>query len=152
MKKILKETKNEIGPDDSLDAQVLAFFTKADRLAIKDSGARSPFTLTGIDETLKRKTMRNLFEADEESDEPQFSVETFASEVARLIDNPVTLLDMKQVIVTMAKNYVKNTYNEETSLKLEEVLEEEYDYGEESGKQSEQPGSNFAVGARTATA
>jgi hypothetical protein len=98
--------------------------------------------------------MRHLFEAEaEEEDKPTFNVETFASEVARLLENPTALLEMEDVICRMAKNYVKNAYDEETSLKLMSILEEEYDYGgTPEDKQNPKMGSNFAVGARTPSA
>jgi len=153
MKKTIRE-QTEVTPESSLDAQVLAFFTKADRSAIKDDKTRLPLSIAGMEETLRRKKMRHLFEAEEEEeDKPVFNVETFASEVARLLENPTALLEMEDVICKMAKNYVKNAYDEETSLKLMAILEEEYDYGgTPEDKQNPKMGSNFAVGARTPSA
>jgi hypothetical protein len=153
MKKTIRE-QAEVTPESSLDAQVLAFFTKADRSAIKDDKTRLPLSIAGMEETLRRKKMRHLFEAEEEEeDKPVFNVETFASEVARLLENPTALLEMEDVICKMAKNYVKNAYDEETSLKLMAILEEEYDYGgTPEDKQNPKMGSNFAVGARTPSA
>ena len=153
MKKTIRE-QTEVTPESSLDAQVLAFFTKADRAAIKDDKTRLPLSIAGMEETLRRKKMRHLFEAEaEEEDKPAFNVETFASEVARLLENPTALLEMEDVICRMAKNYVKNAYDEETSLKLMSILEEEYDYGGvPEDKQNPKMGSNFAVGARTPSA
>lgn len=153
MKKTIRE-QTEVTPESSLDAQVLAFFTKADRAAIKDDKTRLPLSIAGMEETLRRKKMRHLFEAEaEEEDKPTFNVETFASEVARLLENPTALLEMEDVICRMAKNYVKNAYDEETSLKLMSILEEEYDYGgTPEDKQNPKMGSNFAVGARTPSA
>lgn len=153
MKRTIRE-QAEVTPESSLDAQVLAFFTKADRSAIKDEKIREPLSVAGMEETLRRKSMGHLFEADGEEEEgPKFNVETFASEVARLLDNPTALLEMEDVICQMAKNYVKNAYDEETSLKLMAILEEEYDYGgTPEDKQNPKMGSNFAVGARTPSA
>ena len=153
MKRKIRE-QTEVTPESSLDAQVLAFFTKADRSAIKDDNVRMPLTIAGMEETLRRKSMGHLFEAEEEEEEKhKFNVETFASEVARLLENPTALLDMEDVICKMAKNYVKNAYDEETSLKMMAILEEEYDYGgTPEDKQNPKMGSNFAVGARTPSA
>lgn len=153
MRKPIRE-QSEVTLETSLDAQVLAFFTKADRSAIKDYKTRLPLSVAGMEETLRRKKMRHLFEAEEKEDEkPTFNVETFASEVARLLENPTALLEMETVICEMAKNYVKNAYDEETSLKLMTILEEEYDYGATpEDKQNPKMGSNFAVGARTPSA
>ena len=144
MKKKIRE-QAEVTPESSLDAQVLAFFTKADRSAIKDDKTRMPLTIAGMEETLRRKNLRQ--------EKHVFNVETFASEVARLIENPTALLEMSSVICSMAKNYVKNAYDEETSLKLMSILEEEYNYGDSpEDKQNPNMGSNYAVGARTPAA
>ena len=152
MKKKIRE-QAEVTPESSLDAQVLAFFTKADRSAIKDDKTRMPLTIAGMEETLRRKNLRQLLEADEDEEKHVFNVETFASEVARLIENPTALLEMSNVICSMAKNYVKNAYDEETSLKLMSILEEEYNYGDSpDDKQNPNMGSNYAVGARTPAA
>jgi hypothetical protein len=149
MKRRLKENAGEVGPESSVDAQILAFFTKADRMAIKDNKLRAPLTTSGVEETLRRKKMSHLFEAEaEEEEESIFNVETFASEVARLLGNPIALLNFEQTVVKMAKNYVKNAYDEKSSLQLETIFEEEYDIGTGT-KKDNNAGSNFAVGART---
>jgi hypothetical protein len=154
MKRRLKENVGEVGPESSVDAQILAFFTKADRMAIKDKKLRTPLTTSGVEETLRRKKMSHLFEAEGEEDEEEeeeesvFNVETFASEVARLLGNPIALLNFEQTVVKMAKNYVKNAYDEKSSLQLETIFEEEYDIGTGT-KKDNNAGSNFAVGART---
>jgi len=90
MKKILREVQTpEVGPEKSLDAQVLAYFTKAERTSIGDAAAREPLTVSGVEETLRRKTMKILLEQSEEDDADgvDLNIETFASEVARLIEN-----------------------------------------------------------------
>jgi hypothetical protein len=96
--------------------------------------------------------MRFLFEADDESDgKPEINLETFASEVARLIQNAEYLLDIKGTILQMAENYVKNAYDEASAEGLVEILDRDYSISAES-KQDEEANTNFAVGARTPTA
>jgi len=154
MRKILREAQApEVGPEKSLDAQVLAFFTKAERASIGSAAARDPLDATSVEESIRRKSMRFLFEADEEAADgkPEINLETFASEVARLIENAEYLLDIKGTVLQMAENYVKNSYDEETSDSLLEILDKEYSISAEA-KQEEEANTNFAVGARTPTA
>jgi hypothetical protein len=153
MRKILKEEQApEVSPEKSVDAQILAFFTKAERMSIGTASARDPLSVSGVEETLRRKDMKFLFEeAEGESDEPEINIETFASEVARLIQNAEYLLDLKGSIIQMAENYLKNSHGEDASSSLTEVLETNYDLSKEA-KQDDKANTNFAVGARTPTA
>lgn len=153
MRKILKEEQaTEVSPEKSIDAQILAFFTKAERMSIGAATARDPLSVSGVEETLRRKDMRFLFEeAESELDQPEINIETFASEVARLIQNAEYLLDLKGSIIQMAENYLKNSHGEEASSSLAEVLETNYDLSKEA-KQDEEANTNFAVGARTPSA
>lgn len=154
MRKILKEVQApEVGPEKSLDAQVLAFFTKAERTSIGSASARDPLDVAGVAESIRKKSMSFLFEADEEAEDgkPEINLETFASEVARLIENAEYLLDVKGTILKMAENYVKNAYSEEAADSLLEILDSEYDITAEA-KQEEEANTNFAVGARTPSA
>lgn len=151
MRKVLKEAP-EVTPEKSLDAQVLAFFTKAERTSIGTAAARDPLDPANVEESIRRKSMRFLFEADDESDgKPEINLETFASEVARLIQNAEYLLDIKGTILQMAENYVKNAYDEASAEGLVEILDREYSISAES-KQDDEANTNFAVGARTPTA
>ena len=153
MRKILKEEQApEVSPEKSVDAQILAFFTKAERMSIGTASARDPLSVSGVEETLRRKDMKFLFEeAEGESDKPEINIETFASEVARLIQNAEYLLDLKGIIIQMAENYLKNSHGEDASDSLTEVLETNYDLSKEA-KQDDEANTNFAVGARTPTA
>lgn len=153
MRKILKEEQApEVSPEKSVDAQILAFFTKAERMSIGTASARDPLSVSGVEETLRRKDMKFLFEeAEGESDKPEINIETFASEVARLIQNAEYLLDLKGIIIQMAENYLKNSHGEDASDSLAEVLETNYDLSKEA-KQDDEANTNFAVGARTPTA
>lgn len=155
MRKMLNEVQSaEVTPEKSLDAQVLAFFTKAERMSIGNAMARDPLDSTSVEESLRHKSMKFLFEAGEETSEegkPEINIETFASEVARLIGNAEFLIDIKGTIIEMAENYVKNSHGEGAADSLTEVLEREYDLSKDA-KQDDVANTNFAVGARTPTA
>lgn len=158
MKRRLNEDFGEVNQESSIDAQILAFFTKADRMAIKDDKLRSPLTTAGIEEALKRKKMSYLFEANEEDEEdeedddkPRFNVETFASEIARLLGNPTALLNVEETIIKMAKNYVKNAYDDDAAAKFKMIFDDQYGYSDDSTT-SNNPPQNLAVGAKPSLA
>lgn len=65
-----------------------------------------------------------LFEA--EGDEVEFDVPTFADDVARLISNYDTLIDMEQAIFTKAKDFLEQKYGKEASEELEDILSRKY--------------------------
>lgn len=65
-----------------------------------------------------------LFEAGEE--EVQFDVPTFADDVARLISNYDTLIDMEQAIFTKAKDFLEQKYGAESAEELEDILSRKY--------------------------
>jgi len=153
MKRFLREAQApEVGPEKSLDAQVLAFFTKAERLSIGNAQARDVLDVTNVEESIRLKSMKFLFEANEEDDvgepgKPEINLETFASEIARLVGNAEYLLDIKGTILTMAENYVKNAHDEDDASNLLEILETQYSLSKER-KQDDEANTNFAVGAR----
>jgi len=151
MKRFLREAQApEVGPEKSLDAQVLAFFTKAERVSIGNAQARNVLDVTNVEESIRLKSMKFLFEANEEEGEPgkpEINLETFASEIARLIGNAEYLLDIKGTILTMAENYVKNAHDEDDASNLLEILETQYSLSKEH-KQDDEANTNFAVGAR----
>lgn len=151
MKRFLMEAQApEVGPEKSLDAQVLAFFTKAERVSIGNAQARDVLDVTNVEESIRLKSMKFLFEANEEEGEPgkpEINLETFASEIARLIGNAEYLLDIKGTILTMAENYVKNAHDKDDASNLLEILETQYSLSKEH-KQDDEANTNFAVGAR----
>ena len=152
MKRFLREAQApEVGPEKSLDAQVLAFFTKAERVSIGNAQARDVLDVTNVEESIRLKSMKFLFEANEEDEgepgKPEINLETFASEIARLIGNAEYLLDIKGTILTMAENYVKNSHDESQASNLLEILETQYSLSKEH-KQDDEAHTNFAVGAR----
>ena len=65
-----------------------------------------------------------LFEAGEE--EVQFDVPTFADDVARLISNYDTLIDMEQAIFTKASDFLEQKYGKEAAVELRDILSRKY--------------------------
>jgi len=147
--------KSVIGPEESLDAQVLRFFTKAEKLSIGVASARNPLDGISVEESLRLKSMNWLFEAapeeDDEPDRPEMNLESFASEVARLIENADVLLDIKGTILEMARNYIQNAHGDAVAADFLEVMDTQYDVSNEN-KQDHDTSNNIAVGARTSSA
>jgi len=147
--------KSVIGPEESLDAQVLRFFTKAEKLSIGVASARNPLDGISVEESLRLKSMNWLFEAapeeDDEPDRPEMNLESFASEVARLIENADVLLDIKGTILEMARNYIQNAHGDAVAADFLEVMDTQYDVSNEN-KQDHDTSNNIAVGARTPSA
>lgn len=147
MKKILKEDV-DITPEESLDARVLAFLSKADRLGTDDEIARDPLNISDVKESIRLKSMKILLE--EESlvkDDVGTDVNTFTSEVSRLIQHADTLLDIKGTIITMAQNYLTKAYDKNVGDQFVEILERDYNLSKEVVS-TDEPNNNFAVGAR----
>lgn len=147
MKKILKEDV-DITPEESLDARVLAFLSKADRLGTDDEVARDPLNISDVKESIRLKSMKILLE--EESlvkDDVGTDVNTFTSEVSRLIQHADTLLDIKGTIITMAQNYLTKAYDKNVGDQFVEILERDYNLSKEVVS-TDEPNNNFAVGAR----
>ena len=146
MKKFLIEAP-DITPEESLDAKVLSFFSKADRAGTEDGIAREPLNMSGVEESVRRRSMKILLEEEIIDASESVDVNTFASEVSRLIHHANTLLDVKGTIITMAQNYLTESYDKNVGAELVEILERDYNLSKEVVS-SDEPNNNFAVGAR----
>jgi len=155
----LNEAEEEVTIDDSIDAQVYAFFTQAESTALGAAEARTglgPFT---VESSLRNMSLKFLLkEAGEEGGtegeetESEFHVEAFTSEVSRLIQNADTLLDLKNTIIEMAKKYLTDKYDEDTASQFVESLQSQHNIELADPNQSGMKKDNFAVGARSAGA
>jgi len=149
----------DISPEESLDAQVLRFFTKAERLSVGVESSREPIKNATAQESLRRKSLGFLMEASEDeekddekdSDRSPLNLETFASEVARLIKNSTTLLDIKGTILEMGHNYIQNAHDDDTANEFLEIMDSQYSVSRHN-KQEQNVGNHIAVGARSTTA
>jgi len=58
---------------------------------------------------------------------PDIDIATFASDVARLVMNYDSLIDMEALIINKSKNYLMDQYDAETSNYFEELMDVEHD-------------------------
>jgi len=97
----------------------------------------------------KRSLSSLLFEQDEEVPETPIDMETFASDVARLAMNYASLLDMEDLIIVKARDYIKFKHGEEKADELMDILDLRYQLGLQEKEPIVAP---LAVGASPAAA
>jgi hypothetical protein len=88
--------------DADLDAVFIDFESQARNAVVQES-----------------KLVRMLYE---ESDIDEINVQDFASNVARLVKNYENLLDMEEILVSRASEFLEDRYGEEAKDKLEDEL------------------------------
>ena len=159
---LINEADEEVTVDDSLDAQVYAFFTQAESSALNSAEARGglgPFT---VESALRKTSLKFLLaeqegaaspaETEGEETEKEFHVEVFASEVSRLVKNADTLLDLKNTIMEMAKKYLADKYDDDTAIAFDDTMKAQHDLEIVDPDSPDDMGGHFAVGARSAGA
>ena len=101
--------------DDDLEALLVDFETQArqSKKIEKDAQIDESLTLTRV-----------LFEA---AYEDEIDLERFTSEVARLIKNYDTLLDMEDLILSKAKSFIIARYGEDAATEMENSLADNHD-------------------------
>lgn len=105
-----------------------------------------------ISESLKKKSLRFLYEKDEKSNDknaPKIDMEKYAGEVANLINNYTSLIDIKKSVITQAEQDLDTQFpNDGVALKkqLKDLLRTQYHLSLE--KQNEPP-ETYAVGAKS---
>jgi hypothetical protein len=127
---------------------VMADFEKRALDAAKAKGELKP--VDAVKKEGRVSLARLLFE---EEETPLMDMGTFAADVARLISNYDSLIDMEAVIYTKAKDFLEKKYGKEYSDQLEDILAREYNIEfdhEYDPEKAEQP--IFAVGATAAAA
>lgn len=148
-KRNLIKEENEAPPErgnDSLDVQVDKFFSDFESEAKSSKNESRDW----------RRTLRRLLEAEDDEeggededgedeaeseegdDEPaekltidEIDVNSFASSVARLIDNYDSLLEIRDTIVRRATNYLGKNYELDVVEKFKDVMSEQFDIGDE---------------------
>jgi len=80
-----------------------------------------------------------------EDEEPLIDIDTFASEVARLVKNYENLLDMESLLIDKASSFISDKYGEETAERFLDSLESKHSLNLE--KETEQESAPLAVGA-----
>ena len=96
-------------------------------------------------ESLRRRSLRFLFEADESAS--KIDIEIYAGEVARLIQNYTSLVDVKKNVIDQAMEYLKSQFpNEAEGLgkQMTDLLRKQYHI---SLEKSEPPKDSYAIGA-----
>ena len=76
---------------------------------------------------------------------PPLDVDAFTKRVARLAMNHETLLDIKNVIVNRAMNFLVDNYDQAHADEMREILDAQFDF--DIGGSREEPEAPFAVGA-----
>lgn len=96
-------------------------------------------------ESLRRRSLRFLFEADENA--AKIDIEVYAGEVARLIQNYTSLVDVKKNVIDQAIEYLKSQFPDEAEglgKQMTDLLRKQYHIFLEK---SEPPKDSYAIGA-----
>lgn len=142
-------------PPDSVDDQIDAFMIKYEKEAI-DSGEEASDE-EKMFESLERLTLRFLLEQDEDADEPAqpavgsetpkkdpgeseakkppIDIDLFTKKIARLVMNSSTLLQVEEVIISRAIQFLKKNYGQSYAESMQDILDKQYDFdleGEEN--------------------
>lgn len=142
--------KDETVKDDaSIDNQIEQMLTKAERSAVQ-SGKKQANISMG--ESLRRGSMRFLIEAEGEAETPPLDPESFANEVARIVMNADTLIDLKGKIIKRMEQFVLKRYDQATLDKVKQSLETNFGITDEEPKSDLPPEPTFAVGASSSAA
>ena len=150
-----KVSKSAKASDDSADDQIDGLILKYEEASIKEEDG--PVTLA---ESLAAKSLKFLFEQEEEEAEeepaedegedspagsedmdvsepadieklPNLDVDAFATRVARLIRNHRNLLNLEEVILNRAKNFLDENYGDVFVNKFLDSLESDHGIGAE---------------------
>ncbi len=129
--------------DDQILAHIIDFETKAIKSAalVKDDelrpdpdGAPIDVEMAAESKWYKRSLHNMLFEEEMKDPtkptwvgSPDIDVARFSSDVARLVMNYDSLIDMEALIINKAKNYLLDQYDHETADYFEELMDVEHD-------------------------
>jgi len=109
------------GPaDDTIDGEVNNLLADFEAEAI--ASAEKDAALKGESYIYKKPMTKLLFEADE----PVFDVGSFASNIARVIDNYQTLLDVEKMIFDKAMSFLTAKYGEQVADEFESILDSDH--------------------------
>ena len=109
------------GPaDDTIDGEVNNLLADFEAEAI--SSAEKDAALKGESYIYKKPMTKLLFEADD----PVFDVGNFANNIARVIDNYQTLLDVEKMIFDKAMSFLSAKYGEQVADEFESILDSDH--------------------------
>ena len=144
-----EEKEEPAGPaDDTIDGEVNNLLADFEAEAI--ASAEKDAALKGESYIHKKPMSKLLFEADE----PVFDVSSFASNIARVIDNYQTLLDVEKMIFDKAKAFLSAKYGEPVADEFESILDSDHQISFVTGAGSDASATSedslpVAVGAMT---
>ena len=115
-----EEVKLSKSIDQDLEALLIDFETQA-----RKSRGIEKTEEEGV--VIERFHLGMLLEQDEPNYEEEIDLDRFAAEVARLIKNYTTLLDMEKMLLNKAREFVLTRYGEEAEKELLNQLETNHD-------------------------
>ena len=134
-----KEEDKPAGPsDDTIDGEVNNLLTDFEAEAV--ASAEKDAALKGESFIHKKPIANLLFEADDVA----FDVGHFAGNIARVIDNYQTLLDVEKMIFDKAMAFITAKYGEPTADEFESILADQHQIsfvtgaGSDASEQSEE--------------
>jgi len=129
--------------DDQILAHIIDFETKAIKSAslVSDEELRPdpdgmPIDLeVAAESRWYKNSLRNMLFEEEKKDltnpswvgSPDIDIAVFSTDVARLVMNYDSLIDMEALIINKAKNYLSDQYDVETADYFEELMDAEHD-------------------------
>jgi hypothetical protein len=123
--------------DDELEGLMVDYETDARKAAAIQSEKMKT-------ESLRRVYRGILYEVAADD----IDLKHFANNVARLVKNYDTLMDMKSIILNKAYSYIKNNYGDDTVKALKDTLEQDFDIEVERPEiEKDEPEVPIAVGA-----
>jgi len=133
--------------DEKLDTMLQDFEVSA----LKSAKINSPDKYSNVKKEgwWRAPMSRLLFEADQEYTESDFDIQKFSSDIARLIMNYDTLLDMESIIYNKAKSFLELKYGKDVSDSMSEILATRYGLDFEGDSEDDYTPAPLAVGARS---
>lgn len=154
MKRLLKEEEGDspvagmaekvAPPPDSVDDQIDALIIRYEKDSVKDEEVEEEERMF---ESLKNLTLRFLLEQDEEPAEPPvgsetpkkdpvppedkkppIDIDTFTKKVARLVMNAQDLLQVEEVIISRATEFLRKNYGQSYVDQMESILDQQFDF------------------------
>lgn len=105
--------------DDELEGLMVDYETDARKAAA--------ITSEKSEEIMKKESLRRVYRhLLKEVSADDIDVKHFANNIARLVKNYDTLLDMNSIILNKAYSYIKNNYGDETVKALKDTLEQDF--------------------------
>ena len=130
----------------SLDDEINAFFVDFETAALQ-SGKDTFEVMDDLDIAVSEsKLSLKVLLAEQEEEPPQLDMESFAADIARLSKNYDSLMNIPELIVVKALDYIRARYDEVMADELLDILELRYDISLEKKEEQLAP---IAVGAMT---